>query len=68
VANDTYVILKKGRNGQYSSISPSMGREKADAGVVLLNVNKPGKYLLLNLRTNIIEEWKKPQVERKRAD
>ena len=45
-----------------------MGREKADAGVVLLNVNKPGKYLLLNLRTNIIEEWKKPQVERKRAD
>jgi len=64
VVNDTYVILRKGPNGQYSSISTSMRREKADAFVVLLKVKKPGEYLLFNLRTKIIEEWKRPLAER----
>jgi len=41
-----------------------MRREKADACLALLNVRKPGEYLLLNLRTKIIEEWKRPQAAR----
>jgi hypothetical protein len=64
VANDTYLILRKDPKGQYASICTSMGRDRADSCVALLKANKPGKYLLLNLRTNMIEEWKKPQEER----
>lgn len=61
--NDTYVILRKGRNGHYSSVSTSMSRDKADDWLALLRVKKPGKYLLLNLRTNVIEEGKDSQGE-----
>jgi phage-related protein len=57
MANDNYVILRRGPNGQYSPISKSMRREEVDTCVALLKVNQPGKYLLLNLQTNIIEEW-----------
>lgn len=64
MVNDTYVILRKGPSGQYSSISTSMGRERADTCVALLKLNKPGKYLLLNLRTKIIEEWERLRAER----
>lgn len=53
---DTYIILRKGPNGQYSSISAPMDKEKGDSWVALLKVRKPGRYLLLNWRTNIIEE------------
>jgi hypothetical protein len=53
MCRDTYVILRKGPNGQYSSIGAPMGEEKARA---LLKINKPGKYLLLNSRTKVIEE------------
>ena len=57
MANDSYVILRRGPNGHYSPISTSIGKEKADSCVALLKVDKPGEYLLLNLRTRIIEEW-----------
>jgi hypothetical protein len=65
VANDTYVILMKRVNGQYSSISSLRGRQNADACVELLKIRKPGKYLLLNLRTKIVEEWKQSQAQGK---
>ena len=57
VANDSYVILRRGPNGHYSRISTSIGKEKADSCAALLKLDKPGEYLLLNLRTKIIEEW-----------
>ena len=57
VANDRYVILRRGPNGHYSPISTSISKVKADSCVALLKPDKPGEYLLLNLRTKIIEEW-----------
>lgn len=71
MASDTYVILRRGPNGQYSPISRSVGKEEADCWAALLKLKKSGEYLLLNLRTKVIEEVNeassKPSSRRLRA-
>ena len=56
MVQDTYVILRRGPSGQYSPIGKSIGKEAADRYVALLKQRTSGEYLLLNLRTKVIEE------------
>jgi hypothetical protein len=57
--NDSYVVLRKGKRGQFSTVSSATGWQHARACAKNLNTQNPGKYLLLNLRTKLIEDWER---------